>query len=150
MRTRWLLWKASWVTSFGTQASWMCWIVTIRRQKFCYLNLPVTLISGQKIWLHDHERYFWAAKLAIKRVNCASSAFFPKIVQKLDRNDEFYAKNYASTIYQLLVPAGIFSRVRKLSAAQMLRCLKPLVTSQANDTEISLCIWFPKNGIETP
>ena len=69
MRTRWLLWKASWVTSFGTQVSWMCWIVTIRRQTFCYLNLPVTLISGQKIWLHDHERYFWAAKLAIKRVN---------------------------------------------------------------------------------
>ena len=87
--------------------------------------------------------------LAIKRANYASSAFFPKIVQKHARNDEFYVKNYASTIYQLLVPAGIFSRVRKLSAAQMLRGLKPLVTSQANDTEISLCIWFPKNCIET-
>ena len=62
------------------------------------------------------------------KVQIMLAALFPKIVQKHARNDEFYAKNYASTIYQLLVPAGIFSRVRKLSAAQMLRDLKPLVT----------------------
>ena len=39
-----------------------------------------------------------------------------------------YAKNYASTIYQIRVPE-IFSRVRQLSAAQMLWGLKPRMLS---------------------
>ena len=39
-----------------------------------------------------------------------------------------YSKNYASTIYQIRGPE-IFSRVRQLSAAQMLWGLKPLMLS---------------------
>ena len=39
-----------------------------------------------------------------------------------------YSKNYASTIYQIRGPE-IFSRVRQLSAAQMLWGLKPRMLS---------------------
>ena len=78
--------------------------VAISKQKnrFCNLNFPVTLISGQKIGCTINKwHWFWAAKLA-KSANFASSAFFRKSMKSMLVMTN-YAKNYASTIYQSLI-----------------------------------------------
>ena len=91
MRMCWVLWKYPKSLPLGPR----CHECDNKQTKswFCYLNLPVTLISGQKQFgCMINKWQFCAPKLA-KRANYASSAFFGNTcIESYARNDELCRK----------------------------------------------------------